>query len=34
VGWYVALVGSIVIIVGAVQRTKETEATRKPPGVL
>lgn len=34
VGWYLALVGSIVIIVGALQRVKETEATRKPPGVL
>lgn len=34
VGWYLAIVASIVIIVGALQRTKESERTRKPPGVL
>ena len=34
IGWYLALVGSIVIIVGAVQRVGETEQARKPPGVL
>ena len=33
-GWYLALVASIVIIVGAMQRVKETEAVRKPPGVM
>jgi hypothetical protein len=34
IGWYLALVASIVIMVGAVRRTRETEAVRKPPGVL
>jgi hypothetical protein len=34
IGWYLALVASIVIIVGAMQRVKETEAVRKPPGVM
>ena len=33
-GWGLALVGSIVIIFGALQRVKETEAVRKPPGVM
>jgi hypothetical protein len=33
-GWYLALIASIVIIFGALQRVKETEAVRKPPGVL
>jgi hypothetical protein len=34
VGWYLALIGSIVIIVGALQRVKESEPVRKPPGVV
>jgi hypothetical protein len=34
IGWYLAVVASIVIIVGALQRAKETEAVRKPPGVM
>ena len=34
IGWYLALVASIVIIFGALQRVKETEAVRKPPGVM
>ena len=33
-GWILALVASIVIIVGAIMRTTETETVRKPPGVL
>jgi hypothetical protein len=33
-GWGLALVASIVIIVGALMRTTETETVRKPPGVL
>jgi hypothetical protein len=33
-GWGLALVASIVIIVGAIMRTTETETVRKPPGVL
>ena len=34
IGWYLALVASVVILVGAVQRTSETETARKPPGVM
>jgi hypothetical protein len=34
VGWYLALVASVLILVGALQRSSETEAARKPPGVL
>jgi hypothetical protein len=35
VGWYLALVASIVILVGALQRsTREDDSVRKPPGVL
>jgi hypothetical protein len=34
IGWYLAVVASIVIIVGAIMRTTETETVRKPPGVL
>jgi len=33
-GFWLALVGSVVILVGAVQRAAETETVRKPPGVL
>jgi len=33
-GWGLALLASIVIIVGAIMRTTETETVRKPPGVL
>ena len=33
-GWVLALIASIVIIVGAVMRSAESEPVRKPPGVL
>jgi uncharacterized membrane protein len=33
-GWWVALVGSLLILAGAVARTRESGARRKPPGVL
>jgi hypothetical protein len=34
IGYWLALLASIVIIVGAVMRTTESEPVRKPPGVL
>jgi 4-amino-4-deoxy-L-arabinose transferase-like glycosyltransferase len=34
IGWYVAVVSSLVILVGAAHRSSETAAVRKPPGVL
>jgi 4-amino-4-deoxy-L-arabinose transferase-like glycosyltransferase len=34
IGWYLALLASVVMLVGALQRSSETEAVRKPPGVL
>jgi hypothetical protein len=33
-GWYVALVGGILILIGAVYRSQESAQRRKPPGVL
>jgi CDP-diglyceride synthetase len=33
-GWFVALVGSILMFVGSVSRQQESERPRKPPGVL
>jgi hypothetical protein len=33
-GWYLALLASILMLVGSVMRQAETEARRKPPGVL
>jgi len=33
-GWFLALVGAILMLVGATIRQGETEAARKPPGVL
>jgi archaellum biogenesis protein FlaJ (TadC family) len=33
-GWFVALVGSIVMLVGANMRVSQTEIKRKPPGTL
>jgi len=33
-GWFVALVGSILILYGAITRAGETEKARKPPGVI
>lgn len=33
-GWYVALAGTILMIVGSVLRQQETEVKRKPPGTI
>jgi hypothetical protein len=33
-GWFVALFGGLLILVGSVARTREGAARRKPPGVL
>ena len=33
-GWFVALVGGLLILVGAIWRSRESAARRKPPGVL
>jgi hypothetical protein len=33
-GWYVALLGSILMLAGAALRTGETERRRKPPGTI
>jgi hypothetical protein len=34
IGWYVAMVANLLILVGAVWRAQESGAQRKPPGVL
>ena len=34
IGWYVALIGAILILIGAVYRSQESAQRRKPPGVL
>jgi hypothetical protein len=33
-GWFVALVGGLLILLGAVTRSRESAGRRKPPGVL
>ncbi len=33
-GWWVALLGGILILVGSIWRSRESSARRKPPGVL
>lgn len=33
-GWVVALLGALAMLAGAVMRTQETEARRKPPGTI
>jgi hypothetical protein len=33
-GWYVALLGSVLMLVGAARRSGETERRRKPPGTI
>lgn len=33
-GWYTAMFGAILMLVGSVMRQHETEMVRKPPGVL
>jgi hypothetical protein len=34
IGWYGMLLGAILMLVGSVMRSSETEVRRKPPGVL
>ena len=33
-GWFVALVGGLLILAGSIWRSRESAARRKPPGVL
>jgi hypothetical protein len=33
-GWFVALLGTILMLVGSVMRQSETEIARKPPGTI
>lgn len=33
-GWYVALIGGLLILVGSIWRSRESATRRKPPGVL
>jgi hypothetical protein len=33
-GWFVALAGAILMLVGSVMRQSESEAVRKPPGTI
>jgi hypothetical protein len=33
-GWWVALLGGLLILVGSIWRSRESAARRKPPGVL
>jgi uncharacterized membrane protein len=33
-GWWVALVGGLLILVGSIARSRESATRRKPPGVL
>jgi hypothetical protein len=33
-GWWVALAGGLLILVGSIWRSRESSARRKPPGVL
>lgn len=33
VGWFLAVAGSVLMLIGAFMRTSETQRTRKPPGV-
>ncbi len=34
IGWWVALLGGLLILTGSIWRTRESAARRKPPGVL
>lgn len=34
IGWYGMMLGALLMLIGAVQRSSEAEKTRKPPGVL
>jgi hypothetical protein len=33
-GWWVALLGGLLILIGSIWRSRESSARRKPPGVL
>lgn len=33
-GWFVAMLGIVLMVVGSVQRQQETEIKRKPPGTI
>ena len=33
-GWFLAVIGAAMMLVGAVMRTQETETRRKPPGTI
>ena len=33
-GWWLALLGGLLILVGSIWRSQESAARRKPPGVL
>ena len=33
-GWWIALAGSLLILLGSITRSRESSARRKPPGVL
>jgi ABC-type transport system involved in multi-copper enzyme maturation permease subunit len=34
IGWYGAVLGAVLMLVGSFLRSEETAAVRKPPGVL
>jgi hypothetical protein len=34
IGWYIAMIGGILMLVGSTMRAQESETVRKPPGVL
>jgi hypothetical protein len=34
IGWFLALLGGILMLVGSVMRQEESERTRKPPGTI
>lgn len=34
IGWYIAIVGTVLMFMGAALRSSESERPRKPPGVL
>ena len=33
-GWWIALLGGVLILIGSIARSRESAARRKPPGVL
>jgi hypothetical protein len=34
IGWYVAFIGGVLMLIGSTLRAQESETVRKPPGVL